>query len=147
MYFDDMQVGASAVTGSFEVTAEEIATFAQRWDPMPMHLNATAAQALGMETLSAPSALTFSIKQRLLHQFPFVPAVVAAAGYEAVRFPKPLYAGRRVRLHMEVQQARPSQSRPDRGVVTLRLRLVTDCEETVLDYLDIILVRRRSASA
>ena len=143
-FFEDVTEGASSVTGSFQLTADEVVAFAERWDPLPMHLGAEGARAMGLETLSAPAALTFAIKQRLLHELPIMRSVIAAVGYEAVRFPAPLYAGRTVRLHVDTVAKRPSRSKPDRGLVTLRLRLITERDETVLDYLDTILVRRRT---
>jgi len=48
-----------------------------------------------------------------------------------------------VYLRYDVVEARPSSSKPDRGVVTVRLSLINDDDEVVMSHLDTILVYRR----
>ena len=37
-YFEDIEVGDKVVVGSHTFTAEEIKSFAERFDPQPFHL-------------------------------------------------------------------------------------------------------------
>ena len=83
------------------------------------------------------------MKQRLIHQLP-EHAVIASFGYDEVRFHHPLRPGDEVHLRYEFVETRPSSSKPDRGIVTVRLSLVrNDDDEVVMSHLDTILVRRR----
>ncbi|HXN43414.1 MAG TPA: MaoC/PaaZ C-terminal domain-containing protein, partial [Xanthobacteraceae bacterium] len=42
-YFEDFQVGDKIVIGRHTFSAEEIKSFAERFDPQPFHLDETAA--------------------------------------------------------------------------------------------------------
>ena len=64
---------------------------------------------------------------------------VANLGLEAVRFPAPLYVGDTVHVETEVVAMRPSESRPQNGILTLEHRgynqrdvLVAVCRRNVL---------------
>ena len=39
IYWEDMEVGAERVFGSYEVTREEVLDFARKYDPQPFHLS------------------------------------------------------------------------------------------------------------
>jgi acyl dehydratase len=67
--------------------------------------------------------------------------VMANLGWDRVRMPNPLFEGDTVYSQSEVLAARPSQSRPDVGVVTVRTvgftaegRIVITFERTLLVY-------------
>jgi acyl dehydratase len=67
--------------------------------------------------------------------------VVANLGWDRVRLPNPLFEGDTVYSQSEVLSARPSESRPDAGVVTVRTvgftsegRIVITFERTLLVY-------------
>jgi len=62
-----------------------------------------------------------------------------------VRFHAPLRPGDTVVLQQQWVSRRPSQSKPDRGVVTLKFSLVNQHGETVMSHLDAILVQRRES--
>lgn len=47
---------------------------------------------------------------------------VANLGFSEVAFPAPMFHGDTLRAETEVRSARPSQSRPDRGIVTFEHR-------------------------
>lgn len=46
--------------------------------------------------------------------------IVANLGYEKVNHPQPVFAGDTITVETEVLEKRPSNSKPDRGVVRLR---------------------------
>jgi acyl dehydratase len=64
---------------------------------------------------------------------------VANLGWDAVRFPKPLFHGDTVRVESTVKSLRDSRSRPSNGIVVFehraynqRSELVAVCERTAL---------------
>jgi acyl dehydratase len=64
---------------------------------------------------------------------------VANLGWDAVRFPKPLFPGDTIRVESEVLEMRDSKSRPDNGIVIFAHRafnqhgeLVGECRRTAL---------------
>jgi acyl dehydratase len=86
-----------------------------------------------------------AVKQRLVHSLP-PQAVIASLGYDEVRFKEPLRPGDTVFLKQLWESRRPSGSKTDRGIVTLRFSLVNQSGAIVLTHLDTVLVRRRQAA-
>jgi acyl dehydratase len=72
------------------------------------------------------------------------PAVIASFGYDEVRFKAPAHGGDRLTLLLDIEEKRPSSSKPDRGIVTLRQTLINQHDEEILTVLDKVLVRRQS---
>jgi acyl dehydratase len=64
-------------------------------------------------------------------------------GYDEVRFHAPVRPDDTLRLQFDYIDRRESRSKPDRGVVTVRLSLVNQAGITAMSHLDTILVRRK----
>jgi acyl dehydratase len=140
IHFEDMIAGQYMTSPAVVVDRDEMVDFAKRWDPLPIHVDVEVAGSHG--GLTAPGLFILAVKQRLIHQLP-EHAVIASFGYDEVRFHQPLRPGDEVHLRYEFVETRPSSSKPDRGIVTVRLSLVRDDDEVVMSHLDTILVRRR----
>jgi acyl dehydratase len=55
-------------------------------------------------------------------------------GWREVRLPAPVFAGDTIRTETEVLEKRPSQSRPGRGIVTVRTRGFNQRDEVVIEF-------------
>jgi acyl dehydratase len=53
IYFEDLEVGAEAYYGCYEVTREEVLEFARKYDPQPFHLSDEEAAKTHFGRLSA----------------------------------------------------------------------------------------------
>ncbi len=144
VYFEDMIPGQSLTSAPHCIDRDELVGFARVWDPLPFHVDEQAGAA-AFGSLTAPGLYMLAVKQRLIHQLPPL-AVIASQGYDEVRFHRPLRPEDSVVLRQEWVACRPSRSKPDRGVVTLRFSLNNQHDETVMSHLDTILVRRRTAA-
>lgn len=140
IYFEDMVPGEHMTSPTVVTDRGEMINFAKRWDPLPIHVDDDLAARHG--GLTAPGLFVLAVKQQLIHQLP-AHAVIASFGYDEVRFHRPLRPDDEVHLRYEFVEARPSSSKPDRGVVTVRLSLINNNDEVVMSHLDTILVRRR----
>ena len=69
--------------------------------------------------------------------------VMANLGWDRVRMPNPLFEGDTVNSQSEVLAARPSRSRPDVGVVTVRTVGFTETGKIVMTFERTLLVYRR----
>jgi acyl dehydratase len=136
-----MLAGEHMTSSAVVVDHDEMVDFARRWDPLPIHVDDEVAADHG--GLSAPGLFVLAVKQRLIHQLP-PHAVIASFGYDEVRFHQPLRPGDEVHLRYEFVESRPSSSKPDRGIVTVRLSLFKSDDGMVMSHLDTILVRRRA---
>ncbi len=145
-YFEDFSVGEKAVSAEYLLTEDELIAFARKWDPQSMHMDPEAAEKSQFKGLIAPGSLLVAIAIRLISQSPLAnPHLIAAIGWDEVRFRRPVRPGDTLCLHIECLEARPSASKADRGVVRNQFTLVNQSGEPVLAFQDIILVTRRGA--
>ncbi|MFT7474172.1 MAG: acyl dehydratase [Verrucomicrobiales bacterium] len=123
--------------------------FARRWDQLPIHIDDVAANAVyGDGGVTAPSAFLLAVRSRLLHQLPAPKlAVIAAGGWDELRFHYPVRPGETLRLHQEFLSKRNSKSKADRGVMSSRMSLINQDGITVLSHIDTTIVRRRPGNA
>lgn len=142
-YFEDFQPGDVLLGSTFEVDRNELIDFARRWDPQPFHLEDDVADALfGQGGVTAPGVFIMAIRTRLLHATPDI-AIIAALGWDELRFHAPVRAGDTLQLRLEWLEMRISESKPDRGVMTSRISLINQNGIEVMSHIDTILIRRR----
>ena len=142
-YFEDYIVGERTFLGTHRLTAEEVKAFARTWDPQPFHVDEEAARASPFGRLTASGVHLVALTIRMIMASDAAGHVLAALGWDDVRFPSPAYAGEQLSLWVECRFARPSRSRPDRGIIKNRFTLVSPRDEVVLQYTDTILLQRR----
>jgi acyl dehydratase len=140
--FEDYRVGERQEVGTHQLTREEIVEFARQWDPQPFHLDEEAARQSPFGGLTASGAHLVALSIRMIMASPAAGDVVAALGWDDVRFPSPARAGDLLTLTVECVYARPSRSRPDQGIIKNHFVLTSPKGEPVLDYTDTILMRR-----
>lgn len=146
LYFDDIAVGESYRFGPYHVARDELLEFNRKWDPLPIHLDPSAAQAKGHRNITASGQYTLCVKQTFINQAPWSDAVIGALGFDEVRFPHPVYVDDELFAAIECTDKRASRSKPDRGIVTLFVRLYNQDDVTVLSYIDTVMFSRRSKS-
>ena len=61
-------------------------------------------------------------------------------GWREVRLPAPVFAGDTIRAETEILEKRESQSRPGRGIVTMRTRGLNQRDEVVIEFERSVLV-------
>jgi acyl dehydratase len=146
-YFEDYRPGEVYEFGYVTVTEEEIIEFAERFDPQPIHIDREYAATGPFGGIIASGWHTSAVCMRLIadHYLSKV-ASLASPGIDELRWPTPLRPGDAVRLRTTIIEARPSASKPDRGVVITGCELITkDDDRTVLTFRAINLIRRRQA--
>jgi acyl dehydratase len=141
IYYEDMVPGGSQPGPSLTVERDELVNFARAWDPLAIHVDEAAALAHA-GGITAPGLYMLALKQRLINRLAERHAVIASLGYDEVRFLGPVRPGDTLRLGVEWITRRPSASKPDRGIVTIRFSLVKADGAVVMTHLDTVLVRR-----
>jgi acyl dehydratase len=147
LYLDDLRVGQRFVSQSRIIEAAEIKRFAVEFDPQPFHLDEEAAENSPFGGLVASGWHTAAITMRLLVDggAPIAGGIVGVGG--ELTWLKPTRPGDVLQIHSEVAEIRLSQSRPDRGVVTIRSETRNQRNETVQVFVARLLVPRRPAVA
>lgn len=142
-FFDDIPVGWQSRVGTWRLDEDEVVAFARQWDPQPFHIDRAAAERSIYGGLTASSLHLFAICTRLFFDHEARIAVLAMLGKDAVRFPNPARAGEALVYETECIEARPSSSKPDRGVVRLRDTVTDSAGNVVLTQEVSLMVARR----
>ena len=143
LYFDDIEVGYQSEVGTYTLTESEVIEFASTWDPQPFHIDKEAASASIFGGLTASSLHLFAICTRLFFNNDDSIQILAMLGKEAIRIPNPARPGDVLTYSTECIQKRPSSSRPDRGVITLKDTLANQDGKPVLTQEVALLVARK----
>src|SRR5262249_39099327 len=145
LFLDDITVGQVFVTGGRRVSADEIKLFAAAFDPQPFHLDETAARDTIFRGLAASGWHTAALTMRLLVDSNLKPdGGIVGAGLEELRWPRPVRPGDELHVEAEVLEVRPSKSRPDQGLVKLRVRTLNQSGEPVQLSVVTIMAPRRA---
>lgn len=144
-HFDDFVLGERHdIPVRYELTKDEIVSFAQKWDPQPFHVDEDAAAKSVYGTLTACGTHVQAIVLWLASRLPEETAVIGALGYDEIRFLKPARLGDTLRLVIECIETRPSSSKPNRGVVKNRHILMNQNDETIFTQTTTLLIARKS---
>jgi acyl dehydratase len=144
LHLEDFSVGQTFGSGHLKVDAGEIKAFASAFDPQPFHLDDEQARNTFFKGLAASGWHTAALTMRLLVDSPVKPAGgIIGAGCE-ISWPKPVRPGDELRLESEVVEVRPSQSRPDRGMVKVQTKTLNQNGDTVQILVANLIVTRRS---
>jgi acyl dehydratase len=146
LYLEDLPVGRRFVTGSYVMEAEAIKAFASQFDPQPFHLSEEAAKASLFGGLAASGWHTAAVTMRLMVESgPRLAGGVIGAGTE-VKWPKPTRPGDVLHVEGEVLAVRASQSRPGRGILSMRSETRNQRGDVVQTMTtDLIILRRAPA--
>src|SRR5713101_7800775 len=143
-YLEDFAVGQTFNSRRLRIDTEQIKTFAAAFDPQPFHLDEAAARDTLFRGLAASEWHTAAITMRLLVESDLTPAGgIVGAGFDECRWPRPVRPGDELRVESEVLEVRPSQSRPDQGLLKVRTTTLNQHGEAVQVLIGNLVVRRR----
>jgi acyl dehydratase len=143
-FFDDYPVGEVLEYGQYPVTAEEIVEFAGRYDPQPFHLDESAGRESHFGGLVASGWMTGSVMMRMMvdHYISRV-ASMGSPGLDEIRWLAPVRPGDVLSVRSTVVDARPSRSKPDRGVIWSEHEVLNQHREVVMRVKGMGMYRRR----
>lgn len=125
LYLDDLRVGQRFVTASHALDADAITAFAREYDPQPFHTDPDAAADSFFGGLVASGWHTAGITMRLLvESLPIAGGLIGAGG--EISWPAPTRPGAVLHVEAEVVEVRPSRSRPERGMVLVRIETMDE---------------------
>jgi 3-hydroxybutyryl-CoA dehydratase len=141
-YLEDVVEGLVIETERRVVTAADIDAFVElSGDRNPLHTDDDAARAAGFAGRIAHGLLVLSIESGLSSE-----ADAWAMGTyleESRRFVEPVLPGDEIHSVSEVDSVRRSRSKPDRGIITLKVETLNQRGEVVLAGTDVIMVGAR----
>ena len=146
LYLDDLHAGQRFKSGSHTIDEGQIRAFAGQFDPQPFHLDDAMAKRTILAGLAASGWHTAAITMRLLVDggAPIAGGIVGAGG--EISWPKPTRPGDILQAESEVLDVTPSRSRPDRGIVTVRIETRNQRDEIVQVLVAKLVVPRRPSA-
>jgi len=156
-YLEDVRVGDKTQLGRHTFAAEDIKSFARRFDPQPFHVDEQAAARSHFGALVASGWHTGSVCIRLIVQSRLREEEAMRArgepagstgpspGFRELKWLKPVYAGDTITYASEIIETRPVRSRPDKGLVFALNTGTNQAGELVISFISCLFVDRRPA--
>ena len=156
-FYEDTVIGEPIELGAHTFTAEEIKAFARCFDPQPFHLDEAAAERSSFGALCASGWHTMAVWMRMLVDYRQRKVAEMAArgepiaemgpspGFRDLRWLKPVYAGDTISYASTVIDKRPSNSRPEWGVISVRTTGHNQRGEPVVSVISTAFIARRQA--
>ena len=158
-FFEDIAVGERHELGGYTFAADDIKAFARRFDPQAFHLDEAAAARSHFGALCASGLHTAAVWMRLMVEYQRrdeaarrardepVATLGPSPGFRELKWLKPVYVGDTVNYAMEIVEVRPSNSRPEWGLITLRNTGFNQKGEPVISFISVAFVERRKPAA
>lgn len=145
-YFEDYVPGSSYSSGSITVTEADILRFAGEFDPQSIHTDPEAAASGPFKGLIASGWHTASVMMRLYadHYVSRI-ASLASPGIDEMRWVRPVRPDDSLSIRVTVRNARPSRTKPDRGIVHTAVEVLNQDGDAVLTLTAMNLLLRRPA--
>jgi acyl dehydratase len=119
-YFEDLKAGERFKSATYNVSEEQIISFAREFDPQPFHLDAAVARQTMFEGLIASGWHTAAITMRLFVQTLNFAEGAIGLGVDELRWPNAVRPGDALQVETEILDLRLSRSKPSHGIVRLR---------------------------
>ena len=146
LYFEDFKPGDRFESATLTITEALIIEYARFYDPQPFHLDPEAAKATVYGGLIASGLQTIGLGFKLFFETGALSACsLGSPGLDEIRWKAPVRPGDTLRVVAEVLEARPSSSKPDRGIVRFLFTTLNQRGETVTTFIGNQLCRRRPA--
>jgi acyl dehydratase len=158
-FWEDVVVGDRAELGRHTFTADDIKSFARRFDPQPFHIDEEAAKRSHFGALCASGWHTAATWMRLMVEHEKrddearrargepVAVLGPSPGFRALKWLKPVYVGDTIAYATEVVEKRASNSRPEWGLISIRNSGVNQRGEPVISFVSVAFVARRKPGA
>jgi len=145
IYFEDLEIGAETLFGTYEVTREEVIEFAQKYDPQPFHLSDEAAAKTHFGRIAASGWHTTAMTMAVIARYVVADeqAGLGSPGIDELRWLKPVYPGDTLTVRGKIIDKTPSRSKPEIGSFRTQTIVSNQDGVDVMRFTSIVLMRRR----
>ncbi|MGE0699262.1 MAG: MaoC family dehydratase [Hyphomicrobiaceae bacterium] len=148
IHLEDLEIGRQVGFGSLEVTKEDIVSFAQAFDPQPIHLDEEAAKRSIVGGLCASGFHSCAMLMRMLaDDFLAHGTSLGSPGIDEARWMKPVRPGDRLTARFVCPEKRPLASRPHVGIAKMMIEMLNQKGEVVMSWDSNQLLRVRHPSS
>lgn len=148
IHYEDLNVGDSVDLGPTSASAGQIIDFASRYDPQPFHLSDAGAKDTYFGSLAASGWHTAALTMRLMMTGRDEPlASLGSPGFENLRWRHPVYPDDQLTARVCVADKRPSESRPEMGLVWFEVETRNQDDVVVMSFVSTSMMARRAPAS
>ncbi|MFO0995459.1 MAG: MaoC family dehydratase [Alphaproteobacteria bacterium] len=145
-YLEDFSPGERFTSARLTVSEADILDYAHKYDPQPFHADKEKAKDGLFGDIVASGFQTCALTFKLFYETGVISACnMGAPAVDEVRFLKPLRPGDTLHVEVEVLEARPSATKPGRGILKLLYRTFNQRGEMMASLVIPHIVRCRPA--
>lgn len=147
-HFEDLEVGQHILhTRARTVTeADNVLFSGLTMNTQPLHMDEEFAKQSQFGNRIVNGIFTFGLVIGMTVPDLTEGTIVANLGYEKINHPAPVFAGDTISVETEVLEKKPSNSKPDRGVVRLKHIGRNQHGETVVEVERAVMFLKREAA-
>lgn len=139
LFLDDLQIGQQWYGGPIEMTEADIVRFASEYDPQPMHIDTAAAASGRFGGIIASGWHVAAVVMRdFVQAAPFGNTPLLGLKIDDLQWRLAVRPGDVLRITREVIDIARSKSKPDRGVLTMRMTVTNQDEAIVMSFTNLM---------
>jgi acyl dehydratase len=144
-YYEDISVGDTDEFGSYDVKKEDIVSFAEQYDPQPIHINEDAAEQSMFGGLIASGWHTAAMTMRMLvDNILRDSSAEGAIGIDELRWKQPVQPGDTLSVRTEVLEKEPWDD--NLGLVHSGTTVYNQDDTEVMSMIGLTLYRMREGN-
>lgn len=145
LYLEDLQPGDRWSGGPIVMTEADIIRFGREYDPQPMHTDKAAAEAGRFGGLIASGWHVASLVMKdFVETAPFGDTPLLGLQIDALTWQKPVRPGDVLNIERSLLTVDRSKSRPDRGVIRMRMIVANQDGDVVMSFENLIQIPART---
>lgn len=142
-YLEDFSVGQTFEYDSAPVSKADIIAFAQRWDPQTIHTDEAEATKTHGGLIASGFQTVLLVFEPVMKELMTDVANIGGMGFKDLRWIRPLRPDQPLAVKIEINSVRPSNSKPDRGIMNYTLTATDKTGETVFRTDVPVMIKRR----
>lgn len=139
VFLDDLEVGQSWCGGPIEMTEADIVRFAREYDPQPMHIDTAAAASGRFGGIIASGWHVAALVMRdFVEKAPFGDTPLLGLKIDDLQWRLAVRPGDVLDITREIIDIARSKSKPDRGVLTMRMTVTNQDGAVVMSFVNLM---------
>jgi len=135
IHLEDLEIGRQVAFGTLDVSKNDIITYAQAFDPQPIHLDEEAAKQSIVGGLCASGFHSCALLMRMLADDVLAHGTsLGSPGIEEVKWMRPVRPGDRLSARLTCTAKRALVSRPNVGIARLLIEMLNQKGEIVMSW-------------
>lgn len=144
LFLEDLEVGQAWTGGPIEMKEADIVRFAREFDPQPMHVDAEAAAKGRFGGLIASGwHVAAAVMRDFVDAAPFGETPLLGLKVDDLQWRSAVRPGDILSIRREIVEVRRSESKPDRGVLTMKMIVTNQRGEVAMSFLNLIQIPAR----